>query len=1139
MRIEALSLEAFGPFSGRTLDLVGEDDTPLCVVYGPNEAGKSSALRAIRGLLYGIEHDSRDNFVHAHVDLRIGARLRFADGLVAQVTRRKGRKQTLTGEGQQGEEGVRRVEGLAEAIPENLFRHFYGLDHPGLVEGSQQLLEDGGELSRALFGAGLGIVHLRKVIEGLESEAEAIFVPRGQKQRVAVALADWKATQAEIRSAALEPSRFEAQARQVDQLAERLAALEGELAELQTALSRSRRLKEARLARAQAEQEREQVRARIARESERATALELAPQLVEAREPIEALHQRLGAYREARDQLPRRAQARAEVGEQIAALEEQLGSALGTASTADLRRILARVDPVRARVAEVGRAADRVDQAAEADAEARAELESLVHESGGSSADLGEDVDVRDGDADALASALARARPLGAIDEEVAALRDDLEAVERSLLPRRERLGLARLGRDAIEGLAVPPQTLIEAHARRFDELARELERRREAAEARALQRLALGAELERLQAGGPLPSEDELRAVRAERDAFWQRLRAGVVDGGPIGSRAAGSAIGPDRPEPVGSASAALDPVGLGELAARFEGRIETADRLADRLRREAERVARGAELTIQLRQLDEEIAAAARACERIEAEQSGLEVEWRALWPAAIGEPGSPASRLDWSAELAALVGVFGEQRDRADRLARRLEVRRIAVEGLAAALGDRIGVGGDLGGGVGGGFGGGFREGEEREAAVEALASLGPWLERAEREQARRAEERQRRREAKRLRAQALRQVERSDRDRRQAEAQHARAQADWAREREAVGLPSTIRLEEVAPCLDRVTALLERRREAEELGRRVDQIRAQVRGFEAEATRLVRRCLPAIWDFAPDVAALRLKRELERAQEQATRAEAVRAALVEARDDLAEVERRLGARDETLRTLSAAAEGSDAPDLDRLVAAIAQLEARVQDRQEARLALAKSLSVERAQLQAMDGNARIAELAEQAESRLAAVRKDVVRYAELRLARRILEQEVESFRRENQGPLLGCASGLFAALTGGAYPRVLSDAGEDGRVRLVAVNRTGRELAVEALSSGTRDQLFLALRLAALMTAQGRAESMPLVADDILIEFDDERTRATLGVLADVSRSTQVLLFSHHRHVADLAGDLGEAVRIVTL
>jgi uncharacterized protein YhaN len=73
----------------------------------------------------------------------------------------------------------------------------------------------------------------------------------------------------------------------------------------------------------------------------------------------------------------------------------------------------------------------------------------------------------------------------------------------------------------------------------------------------------------------------------------------------------------------------------------------------------------------------------------------------------------------------------------------------------------------------------------------------------------------------------------------------------------------------------------------------------------------------------------------------------------------------------------------------------------------------------------------------------------------------------------------------------------------------------------------LSDGARDQLYLALRLAgveALITA-GRV--LPFVADDLFVNFDNERAAAGLGVLAELAQQTQVLCFTHHHHLVDLA------------
>ena len=75
--------------------------------------------------------------------------------------------------------------------------------------------------------------------------------------------------------------------------------------------------------------------------------------------------------------------------------------------------------------------------------------------------------------------------------------------------------------------------------------------------------------------------------------------------------------------------------------------------------------------------------------------------------------------------------------------------------------------------------------------------------------------------------------------------------------------------------------------------------------------------------------------------------------------------------------------------------------------------------------------------------------------------------------------------------------------------------------------DGMSEGSRDQLFLALRLATLERRLEEMEPLPLVVDDILVGFDDARALAALEVLAELSAATQVLLFTHHRRVVELA------------
>lgn len=82
-------------------------------------------------------------------------------------------------------------------------------------------------------------------------------------------------------------------------------------------------------------------------------------------------------------------------------------------------------------------------------------------------------------------------------------------------------------------------------------------------------------------------------------------------------------------------------------------------------------------------------------------------------------------------------------------------------------------------------------------------------------------------------------------------------------------------------------------------------------------------------------------------------------------------------------------------------------------------------------------------------------------------------------------------------------------------------------SGDRVGVSGMSDGTADQLYFALRVAAIEECLGKAPGLPFVADDLFVNFDDARAVAGLEVLAMLARRTQVLFFTHHRHLVGLA------------
>jgi uncharacterized protein YhaN len=86
----------------------------------------------------------------------------------------------------------------------------------------------------------------------------------------------------------------------------------------------------------------------------------------------------------------------------------------------------------------------------------------------------------------------------------------------------------------------------------------------------------------------------------------------------------------------------------------------------------------------------------------------------------------------------------------------------------------------------------------------------------------------------------------------------------------------------------------------------------------------------------------------------------------------------------------------------------------------------------------------------------------------------------------------------------------------------------------------MSDGTTDQLYFALRIAAIEDYLDHAEPMPFIADDLFINFDDKRAAAGFRVLNELGKKTQVLFFTHHEHLLDVARKtLGASVSMIAL
>lgn len=1154
MRFERLTVERFGHFESLDIDMSGGPG--LVVIYGPNEAGKTTLLRALHGLLFGVDERTPYAFEYDYRAIALRAVLRDSAGQRLHVTRLKKRKDSLAGSlhSDAGETPLdaARFARYFGAITEELYRAIFGFSHADLQQGSDVLQVAG--LSELLGGGALGgsAEKIRGALAGLQGEAEGLFKAKGKNPAINRGLTQLRDARHALRDAMFVQPQYAALTTDLSAARDQADAAELELARLREREARLRTLlavfedfhEHLGLSRALAdpslrteldEQAAERARLRhaelVAADSQlRALDAELArlharvdqpaadPALLAEAVAVERLVRRVEAAGEQRRILPRER-------ERIARESEALQSVLSTMSPGTRPEEHVRwtiqpgeLDRLRALATRWQRARQELLLAARGLADDEAELASLragVAELTAAAPDPEDSALLAE-----LEDALARRAEIDREELVVARLRADLDLGLMRLHPPLRAADLA--------ALPLPrPAELDDHHARGLDH---ERERRAALSDlSRETDELArLRAELAAL-AAADLPDPEALPAARARREDVWHEVRRRLQGQESFGALFAGADepdLGPDTP---GSRR---------QLVRRFEKVVSAADELADRLRDAADLLAKK---TGMLRQIDRAEQALARAQERVAAAaraEQRWSAEWAALWQPTRISPGPPTAMIPWSRDAAALRDLAAEI-VRHEEVARRL---RPAIDEFTARLRSRLGWPGS---GLPA-LAQGLRERERSALAARArleaqsarLAGLGSAVARGH--------------------------------------AAHAALSRELADIRAALsdllvafGLPADL---DPDAALARVDALEDMSQKLAAIEARRDALargEALLAGFDAELAALLARLGRPTDELGPEHTVDRLSRRLAeartaaaaaaQAREQAEVEQRERDAVAEARAaavaELAALAGRAGVRDThelldmseralqrarlqrrqgelALRLARALGDGPARDSYDAelqgarreaLLAERDELARRLADLERRRTAALEQKGKLDNQLQHLGGD-RAARLNAECEALHADLTSHVDRYVLVQLAQQVLARVTDRYARENQPAILHYTSDLLATITGGRHLRVVPQP-EAGT--LAAVGRGGRLRLPSELSLGTREQLFLALRLAYVLDYCDRNEPLPLVMDDVLVNFDEDRAATTLQALRDVARTTQILFLTCHRHLMDLA------------
>lgn len=1133
MRFRQLELVRYGGFAERVFDF-GGGHPDLHLVVGPNEAGKSTTLQAIGDFLFGIPAQSSQNWRYDYGQLRLRALIEN-DGEVLDVTRRKGNRDTLLS----ADGSPFSCDPLAPMLggmDRSGFERMFGLDHAKLRQGGESILSGRDDAARITLEAGTGVSHIGNELARLTDAASALFKPGGQNppvnrlmrertealaqvRQTSISDAQWtqsrqRRTEAEERRAALikEAAALEREQARLDRLGRarapcaRLADARGELAKLdplpELPLDSAARVTQARAERVTASELSVQVAADLARVDEAIAGVEPPGKILTQRERIEALDERRPVIAKAATDLERR---RAEL-ERVDARLTAARSEAGLASDATLpgpgwrKRAGAHIEAQR-----------QVMSGEASSSKARAKLVRDREQFGRERAALEDDSGLAE-----LTAALA----LLPADSEQRVQNASAEA-DRKLAVSAERIIELSPWRGTFADLRVliAPTEADAAAVRSAIDVAlagaRAVRKEAEAAEASAIR---AEAKLKSLSAGGALPTAEVVSAARGHRDVCLRQVLERLLV-----PRSADN-------EEVGRALADA---------------VIQADQLADRRDAEATRVAEYDLVLVAAEEARALLAASNHREQGYSAELKQVEESWASrLHALGFNQSISPADLAGWLAKRTATLEADRERvaaQQAHDQLKSNINQARAGISNAYAACG---------GGAVPADDRTLIPRARERSEQLSANAStrirLTGQIASVE---------------------QALAELDEDDTD-----LQRIRAdlEAELKRLVGEAGLPANTDEVTLADALETFNQVIEETGARDGIDRQVSAMEQDRAAFDAELNEILAvvgqaptgdtinharelatslrtavRSSEVLMEHASE--RRRLIAELERIQIRHDKAEAsinesMNLAGVSSETDLdlvvAGVARREVARAAERGALDELAGADNGAGLDALTAEIASLSfeeeagarARIGDR---RSEVAAEREVVGGLLNAADEEvARAARESAAADAQQtatdtgAALAQAAEEHIQAITAAALLRWMLDRHRATNQAPLIARAGALFGQVTGGAFKGLTVGYANDDRPIILATRADGAEVGVEALSEGTRDQLYLALRLGSI-EGRSAAGGLPIVCDDLLITADDTRSAALLKVLAAAAGHSQVIVFSHHTHLIDIA------------
>lgn len=1155
MRFDRLTIRAFGQFTDYMIPF--ETTKNFHLLFGLNEAGKSTALRAITDFLYGIPSRTNDSFLHDNGSLRIEGQLRKSSGQTLNFVRRKGNKHTVLDlDGHPLSEDL--VADFLNGLSEEHFLNMFALDHVRMREGGESLLQSGGNLGESLFSAASGIMQLRKVLERLEDQSGAIFKKRASTPELNQLLKDEKDLKKEITDRQLKVQNWKSLEKayaegkkSIDEIKEKIRTLrsrqamferikltlpklakmrdlEQKLAALGDVPDLPENIKDRRVgaqnALADAKRDKQHAEEECRELRSQQDNVVIPEGLPEQASLIEALYRELREYQTNLGRFPSLEGERKQLEAQVTSGMKELDPAHAEIGRIDLFRLSAEKKET---IHQLCKQKPLLDQTLTAIRSDLNRVTEELHKKQEQFEKMAEQPDIQE-----IEQAVDKVRRAGEIEESIRNLEKKLHLKQKQIDEEMKQLPLWKGTVQELTEHALP--VLMET-VKKYGQKKRELDQKQQkTADQIQVQQENIKSfqkQINDLESLAKIPSEEQLVGVRDHRDQGWKLIRTKLE----MGSWDEGAdAYSDGRP-----------------IENVYEENVREADRIADHMRAEAEKVGAKNKYLADISSSETKIEQLKAEEAQFARETDQWQVSWNEQWAPFGFVPLTPAEMEEWiekyeqiramvheGAESQADLDALREKKSACDKLLRTVLTGMIPFS-EASSLEDLLNQAEVLV--------------RKIRASINARNSLKASISEA-----------------------GQRKKELMDKLK-ENEIQLANWKASWLKAIENTSIRAATPPNIAEELLGRYEQLLQHDDQLQKVIIEQEKVKNQVRDFETKTRNLscsvsaeineancgvaVSRYYTALQKARKDQETLRGIRErlvkinasMNTASRKSEEAEAVLNKLVfqAGCTTIAELEQAeqafaLKKQDQTGiqkikedllqigdgKSLEELIREANEIDKDSITAELEEIKHSLKELEPEQSKLEQDHgAVKRDYEEKIQGNSTESVRAEQKkESVLAQISRQTDQYIQLKLASLLLQKGIEQYRSQNQDPILKRAGELFSRLTLHSFTGLTVDYDEKDQPVLIGMHDHGGKVTLQGMSDGTTDQLYLSLRLASIEKYVGHNEPIPFIVDDILIHFDDLRAKETLKVLLELSKRTQIIFFTHHERLVEMMHEI---------